>query len=112
MTYIYDRKAVELDNRLEAVMSTPAEEAPVKTAALPGYLSRPSIAEEIASIPKVATDLSLLRGREKVAEIITERGEALDGIRDALKTAALQYQAELEEQAAVNNHYATLRGAR
>lgn len=111
--YIYNRHAVELDARLEAVMTSPAEEAPAKTAAtLQTYLRNPTIAEEIASIPKVAADLSLLRGREKVAEIITERSDALDEFRDALKTAAAQYQAELEEQAEINNHYTTLRDAR
>ncbi len=113
MSYIYDKKAVELDQRLEAVMGAPVEEAPAKTAAnLRGYLSNPTIAESIASLRKTATDLSVVRGREKIAAIMDSRSESADEFRDALKTAALQHQAELEAQAEVDNHYNTLRGAR
>ena len=109
--------AGSLDARLEKVMETHHAEnkqaAEEPRSGLRDFAMRPSIAEEIAVVRgKVAsTDFNVIRAAETMDNMLEQRAVAGEDLRDALKLAAEQYRDELGEQAAVDNHIATLRGA-
>lgn len=109
--------SLSLDARLEKVMETHHAEnkqaAEEPRSGLRDFATRPSIAEEIAAVRgKVAgTDFNILRAAETMDSMLEQRAQAGDELHGALKLAAQQYRDELSEQAAVDNHIATLRGA-
>lgn len=88
----------ELDNRLETVMeshrtetakqsSTETEES---TSGLRAFVSRPTIAEEIAAVDvsKVAhIDLHEELARDQITDIMEDRSEKLSSFHDAVKAA-------------------------
>lgn len=109
----YMQKAVDLDRRLEAAMeSHKPEPAKVAESGLVGFVERPTIAEEIASLKKTAVDLNIERAKEQLDALVEKKASGFDAFLEAVKTAGAEHLAEVQSQAEIDNHLAALRGAR
>lgn len=117
MDYIYDRHAVALDQRLDALMTSHTPAAPKQANAddapsgLQAFVERQTIAQEIAAIPKVAVDINAELARDQVAGMVEERNGRFDSFLastspmvDSMKTAAA-------ERTELDSHLETLRGS-
>lgn len=115
--YIYNRHAVELDSRLEKVMTShetmpkQATDEDPSSGGLQAFVERQTIAEEIASLPKVAIDLNVELGRAKVASIVEERTGRFDAFLATTAPAVESVKTAAAQRETITNHLETLRGS-